>query len=97
VAPHQAHIAVGLVHEEVELVALEHHLEVGAEAILLAASSISVAATLLDLGMAVRFAHVIGQFAVHRSVTSSMRCRKLTLKPAAFIVARVIAQKPSVR
>ena len=63
---HQAHVAVGLVDEDVELVALEHHLEVGAQAVLLAHGLLQAAGHLLDLGVAVIVAHAVVQFGGHR-------------------------------
>ena len=62
---HQAHVAVGLVVEEVEFVALEHHLEFGAEAVLLAAFADKLLGDLADLGVARFLGHVGGDLAVH--------------------------------
>jgi hypothetical protein len=98
-APTKAHVRVALVHEEVELVALEHHLEVRQQV------GLPLGGLLLQGG-----AHHL-QHACRRpsslmpagssertvSVRSVMYCRKLISKPAGFSWSRVMAQKPSVR
>ncbi len=62
---HQANIAVGLVHEEVELIAFEHGLEVGAQAVLLAHGGLQLAGHLLDLLVPLVLGHAIVELGHH--------------------------------